>query len=199
MFSKRLHRRNILQIIGILPLFATSVDIALADDPKTSISAVKYRRYDDPAGSGDVYKIPEVVLASASAEVKGDGCKTGPDHTLIKSKLIDAGDTDCPNGVIPNHFTIVIPGVVETVQGDVVTVSYEITGGVGAKRTITLPKNSISKKQGITLGSEVFIYPEMSAFKKNADVVKDFNIFVKKMNEDPFKIDNTTKFSVQLK
>jgi hypothetical protein len=37
MFSKRLHRRNILQIIGILPLFATSVDIALADDPKTSI------------------------------------------------------------------------------------------------------------------------------------------------------------------
>jgi hypothetical protein len=199
MFIGKSNSYNTAPLVAFLSIAAMSADIALADDPKTALEAVKYRRYDDPISSGDVYKIPEVVLASASDEVKADGCKTGANQTLVKAKLIDAGDTKCPNGIVPNLFTIVIPGVVETVQGDLVTVSYEVKDGAGAKKTISLPKNLISKRQGIVPGSELIIYPEITGFKKGADVIKGFNIFAKQMNADPHRIDSTTKFSVQLK
>ncbi len=197
---KMISLRTALLLIGVSgAAVTTAVAPSFADDPKTAVEPVKYRRYADPAGDSDVYKILDVVLASASDEVKAEGCKTGPNQVLLKAKLIDAGDRGCPNGVIPDHFAIVIPGIVESITVDKIIVSYRIAGKPGEKREIALPWDLISKGKNVAQGAELFIYPDVSGTKTSTDIVKDFNAFAKKMNSGSGNAGSFTNFSVQLK
>lgn len=194
--SKTLHS---LRVALVAVATVVGADVSAADDPKTAKEAVKFMRYNDPAADADVYKVLQVILASTDTEVKVEGCKTGPNQTLLKAKLIDAGDTSCPNGVIPNHFILVIPGIVEKIEGQVVTVSYEVTDAAITRKTVSLPKELISKNKGIAPGAGLIIYPEIAGFKNDSEIIKDFKAFSKQMNEDPFAVWGTPKFSVQLK
>ena len=198
MLGKHYPCRNIMGALAALATTAIGAN-ALADDPKTANESLKYMRYNDPTADPDVYKVLDVILASSADEIKVEGCKTGPNQTLLKAKLINAGDTRCPNGVVPNHFIVVIPGMVEKVDGDVVTISYEVADTAGKKNTLAVPKDLISKKQWITPGAGLILYPEIIGPKSDADVIKDFKLFAKQMNVDPHAVGSMAKFSVQLK
>ena len=170
-----------------------------ADTPKTANEAVKYRRYNDPSVDPDVFKVLEASLVSTAEEIQAEGCKTGASRKLLKAKLKDAGDTKCPNGVNAKSFVIVIPGIVNKVEGDMVIVTYETTGAGGAKKTLTLPKELVSKSGEVKQGADLIFYPAAFGANKEGDVVKEFKIFETQMKIDPFSAKSKPTFSVQLK